>query len=250
MSASPRLVAIRGEVFGGLPIQFRLIGEDQYTYMPIFALFDGSKPWISTTAAERSSEESHHGGKGSSESPVLGEASTGSRRLIALLAKARSVVEVGPANVDGQRTTEFKATLGLSLPAGASKPAAHARRRHAEETLHLYLAPDGLAVRTQAMAQMGTERVADSTDILATEVPVSVIPPPADETISQTELRKREEAGGSLSKPPHLSKRQQAEERRLRRCMRKQLAKPPARGRRHLLRKDLRECERIAKRAK
>jgi hypothetical protein len=129
-------------------------------------------------------------------------------------------------------------------------PAAHAHRRHAEETIHLYLAPDGLAVRTQAMVQMGSERVADSTDVLATEVPVSVVPPPAGETISQAELNKREEEGGSLSKPPRLTKRQQAEERRMRRCMRRRLAKPPAKGRRHELRKDLRECERIAKRAK
>lgn len=250
VSVSPRLAAIRGELFGGLPVQFRLIGEDEYTFMPIFALIPGSKSWISTTAAERSAEESRNGGKHSAELPTLGEAMTGSRKLIALLAKARSVVEVGPANVDGQRTTEFKATLGLSVPVGASKPPAHRRRRHAEETLHLYLAPDGLAVRTQAMVQMGTERVADSTDILATEVPVSVVPPPAGETISQTELNKRQEAGSGLSQPLHLTKRQQAEGRRMSRCMRKRLAKQPTRGRRHAVRKDLRECERIAKRAK
>lgn len=240
-SASPKMLAIRGVLFGSLPFQLRVIGEDDYVKDPFLGLISNAKkPWVSTTVAERTKERTS--GEASVTSPAIGGSSEHAK-LIALLAKAQSVVEVGPASVDGQQTTEFKAHLIVKSHNATS------HRIH--ESMYLYLAANGLLVRTRVVAQIGRQSADATTDILATEIPVIVMPPAASETISQAELSKQEESsGGSLEssqEAPHLSKREKAEDRRLAACLRKRLPKHPSKVGKRVLRKAFRECEKIAK---
>ena len=115
----------------------------------------------------------------------------------------QAVQEVGPATVDGQQVTEFTASLPVSkllsprqrrLPANRLPPTASIE-------LELFIAPDGLPVRTTSLWSIQEESIAIQGDILALEVPVVVHAPPTRKTITQAQLRKLErctERNGTL----------------------------------------------------
>lgn len=247
VSDSPRLLLMRAEVLGALSLQVRVIGEQEYERSSLLdLLFGSSKPWIYISPAERSKEQREHGGE--AESPAT-EAHSGFSKLIARIARARSVVEVGPAAVDGQQTTEFRASFEIKRHAsasilGSSKASRRKRLVRARETLDLFLAPDGLPVRTRERVQVGEARLDVTEDVLATEIPVTVTAPPGSETISQAELQKSVESG--TGHPP--TKREEAEERRFAACVNKRLGKHPSKAGRRKLTKTFHECERAAKR--
>ncbi|MFZ2051202.1 MAG: hypothetical protein WAU69_09780 [Solirubrobacteraceae bacterium] len=249
-SVSPRLAIIRGEFLGGISLQLRLIGEQEYERSPFLGLLVSGKPWVYVSPAERAKERASNTTEGASPVSVTGEPEAGFAKLIAWLAKARSVVDMGPAVVDRQPTTEFRATLDLektlsAANGGSSKAGRRKRLVHEHETLYLFLASDGLPVRTHEQVRIGTGRLDLTTDILATEVPVSVTPPPASETISQAELEKQEkEAGPGLT---HLSKREREEARRFGACMDKHFSKHAKHVSKREFNKVVHECERISK---
>lgn len=261
-SVSPRLAIVRAELLGVISLQLRVIGEQTYTRSSLFDLLDLSgnplKPWISESEAERAKERKGKKAEGESPLPSFGGGEGGFGKLLASLAKARSIVEVGPAVIDGQQTTEFRAKLELTVkrPAGSALLGSTSSSKNApkrlRETLHLYIASDGLPVRVADETRIGKARLDATVDTLATEIPVSVQPPPASETITKVEQEKQQEseARGMLeaeSRPP--SKREREVARRFSACMNRQrLPKRLTKADVRRLRKAFHECERIAKR--
>jgi hypothetical protein len=249
-SVSPRLAIIRAELLGGISLQLRLIGEQEYERSPFLGLVVSDRPWVYITPAERAKERANNATEGASPVSAAGEPEAGFAKLIAWLAKARSVVDIGPAVVNGQSTTEFRATLDLeksasAANAGSSKPKLRKRLVREDETLDLYLASDGLPVRMHERVRIGKGRLDVTSDVLATEVPVSVTAPPASETISQAELEKQEEESGSAF--THLSKREREEARRFGACMSRRFSKHGKHVSKSEFYKIVRECERISK---
>lgn len=255
-SVSPRLAIVRAELLGVISFQLRIIGEQTYTRSSLFDLLDlgGNplKPWISESEAERAKER--EGKKAEGESPLqsFGGGEGGFGKLLASLAKARSIVEVGPAVIDGQQTTEFRAKLEqvVKRPVGSALLSSTSSSKNGpkrlSETLHVYIASNGLPVRVADEARIGKARLDATVDTLATEIPVSVQPPPASETITKVEQEKQqEEESRSLS--THLSKREREEARRFGACMNRRLSKHPRRVGKHKFNEIVRECERIAK---
>lgn len=251
-SISPKLAIVRGQLLGSIPFQERVIGEQAYIRSPLLVQSDGSKPWLYVSPAEQAEERKRKEAEGSSTSLVPGPESeeAGFGRMIEMLAHARSVIEVGAREVDGQQTTEFEATLYSKQLTGSAKSKVSKAVKKAlggsRPKLDLYLASDGLPVRTRLQTRLGKAGLSIVTDILATEVPISVQPPPASETITQAELEKLEEQEAS-STAIHESKREKKEARRFSACTQRLLPK----GQKHLsarrFRKIVRECERIAK---
>lgn len=256
-SISPKLAIVRGQLFGSIPFQERVIGEQAYIRMPLLAQSDGSKPWLYVSPAEQAEEKKSKEAEGNNSStslvPGLESEEAGFGRTIEMLAHARSVIEVGAREVDGQETTEFEATLyGKQITGSAKSKASKAAKKAlggSRPKLDLYLASNGLPVRTALRTRLGSAGLSVVADILATEIPVSVQPPPASEIITEAELKKlqEQEAGSTAT---HLSKREKKEARRFDACMQRRLPK----GHRHLstrkFNKIWSECERIAKHPK
>lgn len=243
VSGSPKLAVIRGSFLGVLRFQERVIGEELYMRSSLLGLIDTGKPWISTDAAERAQEEeSAQGGSEGASAPTPSLDQPGYAKLIKLLAHAGSVVEIGSREVDGQQTIEFQARLDgeqlLAASPGSKLSKAGGRKlRRSKMTLDLFLSDDGLPVRTAEQIQIGRDTISVVEDILATEVPVSVQPPPASETISQAELKKQEK-----SVTVHLTKSQRREIRRFTACLKRHRPKGRRRPAKGELKKLLREC--------
>jgi hypothetical protein len=253
-SISPKLAAIRA-VLLGIPIQAREIGEQLYTRSPLLTQNDGGRPWIYESPAEQAEARANQSGEGeASLFPQLGSASGeegGFRKMAEELAHARSAVEIGPKTVDGQQTTEFEVVPATEQLLGKRPARGRSKRKqempHTKMTLDVYLAVDGLPVAMRFHIVKGSDAVVIATDILATEIPIPVQPPPASETITRPELEKlhEKEAGAGLHPP---TKQEEAEERRFVACARKRLGKHPSKASRRKLRRTFHECERIAKR--
>jgi hypothetical protein len=197
VSHSPRLAIVRGVLLGVLSFQAREIGEQLYLRVPLLTGVNGGKPWVYISPAERAKERAAKRKEAPSPlsleagGPESDEASPSG--LTALLARARSVVEIGERTVDGQRTTEFIATFGRGELLGKRRKRGSKGATRildgTKATLNLFLAPDGLPVRIRYDLRIkGGVSLLLATDVLATEILVSVQPPPASETISEEEL--------------------------------------------------------------
>jgi hypothetical protein len=250
VSDSPKLAVIRGNLLGAFSLQERVIGEQVYARSSLLGLIDGGKPWVSTSAAERAQEQEHSGEKGGEKeggeeggSSITESAGAEYGKLIDLLAHAGSVLEIGPREVDGQRTIEFEAKLDSEqlLDASSTSKLSEAKKKRLGRStlrLDLFLADDGLPVRTRMQTQIGKAEITVVEDVLATEVSVSVQPPPASETITAAELKKHEEKSPEV----HLSKRERKEIRHFENCLQRHRPK----GHRPLTKRErkqiLREC--------
>jgi hypothetical protein len=196
--------------------------------MPSVASFDGGRPWVRSRQSSSKSDGESAGLTGMSNSLAAtvsggGAGSTPFAKLIEDVNGALNVQEVGPVAVDGQQTTEFtvssslerllspkqlaalkKATsaLGALLSPVESPKQRAATKKHNEEAakklglvpveLELFIAPNGLPVRTISVLGSRSEGIGVEEDILALEVPVDVHAPPARQTIGQAQLRKLE----------------------------------------------------------
>ncbi len=214
---------IRGTVLGGLAFQERTIGEELYLRSPLLTALDGGKPWVSTSPAERAQEqEQAQSSEEDVSSPTSTIAESGFGKLIELLDHAGSVVELGRKVVDGQQTIEFEAKLDgeqLLSASSTSKPAKAEKKalRHSDLTLNLFLADDGLPVRTRMQTKIGKAEISVVEDVLATEISVSAQPPPASETITEAELKEHEEKSLKV----HLTKRERKEINRFEACVKR-----------------------------
>jgi hypothetical protein len=99
-------------------------------------------------------------------------------------------------------TGSFSSLNKLLSPKQSPKQREEAKKHHEEATqklseapmeLELFIAPNGIPVRTTVVIGERSEGIGAEQDILAVGIPVVVHAPPADKTIGQAQLRKLEQ---------------------------------------------------------
>lgn len=200
---------------GGLPMtRLRVVGGTTYEYRPSEAKFDGHRPWVSHPAKAGEAAPLGDGAPLAGDTPGPQGSFSG---LIEELDGALSITESGPATVDDQRVTEFDAALdpvqllqklvtkkaknplsgganpleGLGETAPSGKHGSEPQITELE--LEVFIAPNGLPVRTRVTVKAGKTTVSLRVDTLATNISVSVQAPPASETIDKAALEQIEQ---------------------------------------------------------
>lgn len=173
----------------GSNTEVRTIGRTVYEYLPAFSSIDHHRPWVSHTTP------SPHPLGSTSEGLSSGTAAEGRgsfAALITLLGKAQRIEQVGLDTIEGQQTTAFNAHFNLAdLVSGkrATKELEQLSKGGiSTATLELFINSGGLPVRETLT--LGGEGFSESisTDVLALEVPVHVVGPPARKTITKKRL--------------------------------------------------------------
>lgn len=195
---------------GGLPqSRVRVVGGEAYDYRPSAGRFDGHRPWVSRPAKAGEAAPLGSGGPLAGTAPGAQGTFGG---LVEELNGALSITESGPATVDDQRVIEFDATLDpaqlleklatkakgrsgagsnpLEGLGEAVTPSGKHRSGPAISKLELevFIAPNGLPVRTRVTVQAQKMTAIFRVDTLATGIPVDVTAPPAAEVISEAAL--------------------------------------------------------------
>jgi hypothetical protein len=170
------------------------VGSQVYIYAP--SPKRKRRPWLRLGGVSAATLFPFHGQ--SNPAVEVNAGGTGTYdELIDLLASANGAVAVvGPAVVDGQQTTELKATVRpLSLIQGTTS------KQSAElpEQLEAFVTEAGLPVRVIRSERFEGISVSETTDVLATNVPVTVKAPPARKTISGTKVLKGAPGAGGNS---------------------------------------------------
>lgn len=181
--------------FLGLQFEARLLGTTLYIKAPFLTQQDDGHAWIEEP---NQTLQGTSGLLGSATPGAVGGSSesSGFGAVIAALNGARSIVATGPATVDGQATTGFKATTELSRL--ATLPAKQRRLLHKliapRVSIEVLFAEDGLPVRTRVVLTLKHDQgqLIDQSDVLAVNIPVSVQAPPASETITRAQLERIE----------------------------------------------------------
>jgi hypothetical protein len=215
-SDSPPQASLYDELLGAPEEQTRVIGDTAYRYRSHAAEIDGGRGWVS---APRTSEEVDAGEApsidpgGILESDQAGAQGTFSK-LIEQLNGALSIEEVAPVTVDDQRVIEFNAALNpapvLAKLQAKSKTPEHplssplesspVRNPKAPATpavtpsleLEVFIALNGLPVRVAVAFAYEGATISLRIDTLAINIPVHVTPPPARQTIAETQLKQIE----------------------------------------------------------
>lgn len=180
----------------GLTTETRLIGDTVYRYDESAGEHDGGRPWVRSTRKTMNnavgiSPTNIDGG----QDPTL-EATKPFAHLIEVFNSAASVLDGGPTVVEGQPVTEFEAPVNPYTVFDSKSQKVLALLEKFKVTavkLDLFIAPDGLPVRTNYIVQAGPHSFTFTIDILAVNIPVSVQAPPADKTIDEAQLKKIEQ---------------------------------------------------------
>jgi hypothetical protein len=160
------------------------IGSKVYVYSP--SRKHKGRPWLLLAGVSAATLFPFHG----QDNPAIemNAGGTGTyAELVDLLATANGAVTVvGSAVVDGQQTTELKATVRpLALIQGASSK----ESGELTEQLEAFVTETGLPVRVVRSERIEGVSLSETTDVLAVNVPVTVKPPPADKTTGEARLK-------------------------------------------------------------
>ncbi len=196
LSTSPQAASITETVLGRT-ILVKLVGNTVYFHDLSIAKLDGGRPWVAESLG------SSGGAFGSS--PALGGGSSGSsgssstdkfKTDTALLKASKDVRSLGASTVDGQAVTGF---AGSADPKEIEQSTLPAKLREAvvkskiksSATFEIFLAANGLPVRSHLVLALAGIKLNISKDIPAIDFPVAAIaPPPAAETITGAQLKK------------------------------------------------------------
>jgi hypothetical protein len=196
VSTSPQAASIT-ETTLGRTILVKLIGNTVYFYEPSIAKLDGGRPWVAESLGSSGgafgSNPSLGGGSGGSS----GSAPTDKFKTdTALLKASKDVRSLGASTIDGQAVTGF---AGSADPKEIEQSTLPAKLREAvvkskikpSATFEIFLAANGLPVRSHVMLALAGVKLNVSRDIPAIDFPVAAIaPPPAAETITGAQLKK------------------------------------------------------------
>ena len=211
-SDSPPQGSFVAGLLGVDSVQTRVVGESTYTYSQRAAEVDGGRPWVRSQKAGNSSSSIDPGNITGSDQP--GPQGTFSK-LIEELGGALAIQESGPVTVEDQRVVEFDATLNptpflekLKLRTKGSKhplnpllETPETKKRPAKPTplppppsfgLEVFIAPNGLPVRERYTFTAEGVTISVRVDTLATNIPVNVTPPSANQTIDEVQLKRLE----------------------------------------------------------
>jgi hypothetical protein len=181
---------LRGDYSFGLgrsKYGLRLIGKARYLYEPAVAHRDGGRPWVRLT---QKSDKPVLGITIGPSEPPPGESTRTFPKLIAQINGGQSLTEVGAQTLDGQTVTEFTALVNVRATADTSlrQFGEFGAPAEALTSMQLYLAPNGLPVRTRYALRSASSEWTASEDILAINTPVVVHAPPPRLTIGETQL--------------------------------------------------------------
>ncbi len=219
LSYSPRALTATSTLDGAFgkhaihrQVTERLIGRSLYVDIPALARSDGGRPWV--RSEEQLTAKPQDGGEGepltaafSALTPALATvpqpgASGTFAGLGADFRAAQSIHQIAsltPLTIDGQPVSGFTASIPVASllaphvsPQQLRRLLASAKPDEKTAALELFIAPSGLPVRTAVELGAGAEGVAIQEDVLGLEVPLHVAPPPADRTITQARLDRRE----------------------------------------------------------
>jgi hypothetical protein len=160
------------------------VGSKVYVYSP--SRKHKGRPWLLLAGVSAATLFPFHG----QDNPAIemNAGGTGTyAELVDLLATANGAVTVvGSAVVDGQQTTELKATVRpFALIQGASSK----ESGELTEQLEAFVTETGLPVRVVRSEHIEGVSLSETTDVLAVNVPVTVKPPPTDKTIGEARLK-------------------------------------------------------------
>jgi hypothetical protein len=194
ISAAPPLATLTGNILG-IPVAERQIGTTRWTENSFIGALDGNRPWVEEPGQRLSSGKGATGAVQGSFKQTLGD-----------LRLARGLHEVGPQLVDGVATREFAGSIARRHlraalhSTGGTELEALAKLVHGSLELSVFIAEDGLPVRTTIgyrLAQGSHHALLNTQlDVPAINVVVQVSPPPASETITKAQLE-------HLLEPPH-----------------------------------------------
>jgi hypothetical protein len=196
-SFAPPLASVQANVLG-IKLNERLIGTTLYLEEPFISSFDGGRPWV---VEPNQKLEGTGGTENELGAPAGGASARTFAREAETLARARAVSELGPRTVDGQATTAFAFTVDLTAYSDSAKQRDElAKLVKPLGRLELFLAEDGLPVRSVLSLAVREKHpvhhaeLVVQADILAINIPVVVVPPPANQTITQSRLERLEAA--------------------------------------------------------
>ncbi len=189
-------------------VKMRVVGGTEYVGLPPSAsgLLPAGKTWLSTNLSQLS---------GSLGSLAPASAAVPANVLGILGAEATDVTKVGSATIQGVATTEYRANLDLSKPAGHASPEAQSALSKAAATLHATTLPvrvwlDSanrvrrirltftLPAGTSAGRTTGPTTVRTSMNFFDYGVPVHVSPPPPNE-VATAPLGSASTTGGAAA---------------------------------------------------
>ncbi|HEX3434782.1 MAG TPA: hypothetical protein VHT25_12065 [Solirubrobacteraceae bacterium] len=181
----------------GKTISLRFVANTLYINDPTIAKHDGGRPWVKESQSRSGglfgSSTQLGGGSGSSGG---GPRTSRFQTEIALLKASNDVRSLGASTIDGQAVTGFAGTadpkeieqsaLSKSLREAVAK--AHIKPA---ATFEVFLAANGLPVRSHVVLRLGVIKLNVTQDVLAIDFPVATATaPPAAETITSAELKK------------------------------------------------------------
>jgi hypothetical protein len=196
LSTSPQAASIT-ETTLGRTISAKVIGNTIYIHASAIAKLDGGRPWVA--------ESLNSSGGSFGSSPTLGGGSGGSsgsgstdrfKTETALLKASKDVRSLGASTIDGQAVTGFAGSADPKEIEQSTLPArlrAEVVKSHIKPaaTFEVFLAANGLPVRSQVVLALGAIKLNRTEDVLAIDFPVAAIaPPPAAETITGAQLKK------------------------------------------------------------
>ncbi len=194
----PPLASVR--TVGGLGgEQLRLVDGEVYEFLPFLDRFDRRHPWLKLSRARYEHLEGAQAASGLMHQAGADAAPYAS--LAAEIDASEDFRELGPSEVNGQAVLGFAMTpqpsstqrqAGFTAQEEAELQADLRRLGKSTSTLEVFIAADGLPVRTRA--SIGSERLAwlSGTDVTAINFPLVVVAPPAKQTISYRALRRIE----------------------------------------------------------
>jgi hypothetical protein len=174
------------------------IGSTEYAYSREIARKHPRRAWVRKQGAEIGATFPYHASPG--EASVGGEGSY-AQLFNLLTTTVGSVTVLGPVSVDGQSTTEFMAEIEpLRLVRGLTVEDVQNLKKHpVSTTLKLFLSEAGFPLRVIVSQSARHIHSIETTEITGVEVPISVAPPPAKETISVAQARKLEGKGHTVT---------------------------------------------------
>jgi hypothetical protein len=194
MRLRPTLAATISRVASGQTIEERVIGNTVYVFLPTLAARDGGRPWVAISLASLGAQI------GLNVKELLSEiASSNPNGSLKLLASAKGFAPIGATSIDGVPVYGFRGTFDLAhLPASGLSAdlvnqlkAGLTRLGASSETVTTYLSAAGHPVRiVNYAATTARGPIVTIEDVRAVNVPVSVAPPPASQTISYAAVRK------------------------------------------------------------
>lgn len=206
-SESPMAGFATISAFFGVHERIRIIGHTVYEYRPKLARIDGGRPWVRSEQPSSSSEKTLGLGTGLLREHPRSAGDGPFASLADDLNEAQSVVELGSLTVDAQQVTQFNATFDpepllkhLARPGPSLSEIFNEKKEPAPApptvkptlTLELFIAANGLPVRTRIALEAEGSGLVSGIDLPAINIPVHVLAPPARLTIAERQVKRLE----------------------------------------------------------